>query len=71
MENKKIKAEQSDATVGDSKQTIEEKIAIRMKKCGNMVNENKGDTSFLSVLSEAEKKALSLLLKKCLQNRKK
>lgn len=55
----------------ETKQTIEEKIAIRFKKCGNMVNANKGDTSFLSVLSESEKKVLSFLLKKCLQWQKK
>ncbi len=66
MEKEKAETLYHASAAGEHKQTIEEKIAIRMKKCGNLANAHKGDTSFLSAFSDPEKKMLASLLKKCL-----
>lgn len=56
----------------ESKQTIEEKILIRMRKCGRiLLHEQSSEAKCspeekLSHLSPEEKKELSYLLKKCL-----
>lgn len=60
-----------------AKQKIEDKIIIRMRKCGRFLlhdcaQEEKTDSCvLLSCLDEREKKELSVLLKKCLNEWKK
>ena len=49
------------AEAGAAKQSVEDRIVIRMRKCGKL----------LSCLDEREKKELSYLLKKCLNDWKK
>ena len=59
------------------KQIIDDKIVIRMRKCGRFLlhdcaQEEKTDSRvLLSCLDEREKKELSVLLKKCLNEWKK
>lgn len=57
-----------------AKQSVEERIVIRMRKCGkillkNSAAEGKAESGkLLSCLDEREKKELSYLLKKCLND---
>lgn len=59
------------------KQPVEDKIIIRMRKCGRFLlhdsaSEEKTDSRvLLSCLNDKEKKELSVLLKKCLNEWKK
>lgn len=72
MDNETAKAAGTEtATKTEHKQTLDEKIVIRLKKCGNLANATQDNPEFLSQLSDSEKKALSVLLKKCLMGRKK
>lgn len=63
-------------TVG-AKQSIEEKIIIRMRKCGRFLLKESAEKGreesgkLLACLDEREKKELSYLLKKCLNDWKK
>lgn len=60
-----------------AKQSIEDKIVIRMRKCGRYLLKDSAEVSraesgeLLSCLDEREKKELSYLLKKCLNGWKK
>lgn len=67
MEEKKTIPEKS----GEQKQAVEDKIIIRMRKCGRILlhDFSSGDKDYqakLAFLSETEKRELSVLLKKCL-----
>lgn len=75
MENNSVNVEltpESGAEKGAPKQSIEDKIVIRMRKCGRFLlhdsaSEEKTDSQvLLSCLNDKEKKELSVLLKKCL-----
>ncbi len=65
------------AEAGAAKQSVEDRIVIRMRKCGRYLlkssaAEDKAESGkLLSCLDEREKKELSYLLKKCLNDWKK
>jgi len=83
MENNRaeaVKVNENDSAseiVQSPKQSIEDKIVIRMRKCGRFLLhdsalEEKTDSGvLLKCLNDREKKELSVLLKKCLNEWKK